>query len=395
MIEFNQRYILLGLYAIIQMCLCSLSCYFVWGKFVQFTSEDSSFKRSMGEITKYPTIIACFPNNGNLTYREDFTISKFKTYEEYASKKLDDLNELALGPNSHPEVTLTEIYGAFQGKCFQLKSTTKSNDIQIGKFQVITVDFKKDELATDVVLYLSSKNNAFGVLMSYWTDGDARVIRLGKNTYMEYGIGEEEFQYKEDLNVKCNELDQSFYDCFIPELMKSDFAECPKKCLPFDPNVDINRNVPMCKPSTEEFTCARTYAFNQLQNIRKNGFCTRSCKINEYRGHPTFESKSDTPTLAYYFLVPSNLFQQKEYIIYDFIGFVTAVGGSLGLFIGFSFKGNTISNFDTCTNIANRLIIMGKLSSGVFSSVFEYLDSSMRTRNKVASNNVIQVRPVN
>ena len=220
-----------------------------------------------------------------------------------------------------------------------MKSTTQLHDIQIGKFQVITVNFLKDELATDVVLYLSSKNNAFGVLMSYWTDGDARVIRLGKDRYMEYGIGEEEFQYKKDLNIKCNDLDQSFYDCFIPKLMKSDFSECPKKCLPFDPNVNYDSKVPVCKPNTEEFTCATTYAFNKLLKLHKNGACTRSCKINEYRGHTTFESKSNTPTLAYYYLVPSNIFQQKEYLIYDLIGLITAIGGSMGLFIGFSFKG--------------------------------------------------------
>ena len=67
--------------------------------------------------------------------------------------------------------------------------------------------------------------------------------------------------------------------------------------------------------------------------------CPMNCKLLRYSGrkkrNPVFLNNSDVE-VDYQF--PSEeVMYFKEYIIYDFSGMIGSVGGSLGLFIGFSF----------------------------------------------------------
>ena len=337
----KRKHFLKAFYIFICLCLCALALIFVWEVFQKYNSLDSGFKRSMGTITNYPTMVICFPNRNNLTYGKQFTISKYKTWGEYKSTETRYKNMLEVGPNPFTAITLTEINSAYQGRCFHMAPST--TNIDIDSFKVITIDFKNASEATDATIYISSKNNALGILMTYWADGDVLPVRLAKNTYMEYGISEEYFHYKEDLNIKCKEQEESFYDCYIPKLIQSDFSKCPTRCLPFDSGRKYPGMPPMCVPNSDEKNCAQQHAFAHLLKAYKEQICKRSCKINEYYGINTFESSGSGSVFAYYYLVPKGVATQKEYLIIDFIGLVTAIGGALGLFIGFSFKGNYIN----------------------------------------------------
>ena len=363
---------------------------FVWEVFQKYNSLDSSFKRSMGTITQYPTMVICFPNNNNLTYGKQYTISKYKTFAEYQSTESKYENVLKIGQNPYPSVTLTEIYSAYLGKCVHFAST--STVIDVDTFKVITIDFQNDVEATDAIIYISSKNNALGLLMAYWADGDVLPVRLTKNTYMEYGISEEFFHYKEDLNIKCKDKEESFYDCYIPSLMKSNFSKCPTRCFPFDSGRKYPGMPPPCIPNTDENICARNHAFAHLLKSYKEQLCKRSCKINEYYGIKTFESSGSGSVFAYYYLVPKGVATQKEYLIIDFIGLVTAIGGALGLFIGFSFKGN-YTDKKMNYHFLNDMIYHFTL--GLIYSLTEYLQTlTCEMSNKQSSiGNVIQVKP--
>ena len=47
---------------------------------------------------------------------------------------------------------------------------------------------------------------------------------------------------------------------------------------------------------------------------------------------------SSTKTIDFYYIFPSNELQvQQDYLVYDINGLIGSVGGTLGLFIGFSF----------------------------------------------------------
>ena len=67
----------------------------------------------------------------------------------------------------------------------------------------------------------------------------------------------------------------------------------------------------------------------------------RPCKINEYFGRITYydEKWGKDTSFSYYFKPPEAKNIEEEYIIYDNIGVLSAVGGILGLLLGFSLKG--------------------------------------------------------
>ena len=85
--------------------------------------------------------------------------------------------------------------------------------------------------------------------------------------------------------------------------------------------------------------------FEYLQNVSASGICPRSCRINAYSGKITYtEVSKDRFAICYYYLPPAIKEVAEEYLIYDFIGVIGAVGGTLGICIGFSIFGKNLFN---------------------------------------------------
>ena len=94
---------------------------------------------------------------------------------------------------------------------------------------------------------------------------------------------------------------------------------------------------PICKTLKENACMAKAMQFELDFNASLK--CPMNCKVLKYSGrkkqNPVFKSNYDVG-VDYQF--PSEaVIYHKEYLIYDFSGMIGSVGGSLGLFIGFSF----------------------------------------------------------
>ena len=166
-------------------------------------------------------------------------------------------------------------------------------------------------------------------------------FKFKRNTYSEIGLSERETIYLQQ-KTNCTVDDQSFYDCLTPKLLNKGFASCKNKCLPMTIHEKFGKpKYPYCELGTEEFICANDYAFNYLLNASSSGECLRPCKINEYFGKVTYyDDKWGRDTaFSYYYKPPEAKNIEAEYLIYDNIGVLSAVGGLLGLFLGFSLRG--------------------------------------------------------
>ena len=87
------------------------------------------------------------------------------------------------------------------------------------------------------------------------------------------------------------------------------------------------------------------FALVFLQNFQKSNNFSRPCTIEQYnRDIPStwgFDKDSKRRAeIAYEFLPPKMMVVNKEYLIFDTIGLIASVGGTLGMFIGFSFSGS-------------------------------------------------------
>ena len=116
---------------------------------------------------------------GKLKYGEDFTISKYNSYEQYLAdpEKKEILKE---GINLEKEVKLWSVSTAYEGECYRVSSL--KTKVAKGHFQIITVNAKKSELSPDdlsaLKVYVTSNNNADGIYLSYYLDGDTLEFEL-------------------------------------------------------------------------------------------------------------------------------------------------------------------------------------------------------------------------
>ena len=94
-------------------------------------------------------------------------------------------------------------------------------------------------------------------------------------------------------------------------------------------------------------TCNSTfeeYCILEIGNIKVQDnslICPKSCSILEYKATIDFwsykdESYNHTATISMRYS-PKVMRVYEEYLIYDLIGMTGSVGGTLGMFIGFSF----------------------------------------------------------
>ena len=103
-----------------------------------------------------------------------------------------------------------------------------------------------------------------------------------------------------------------------------------------------NIKAPKCETTEED-----DYS---LWNIYTKGFlykhkCPKPCSILEYSGkvdywEPKYNAGNPNNTMIIYlkFQSPEVLTIYEEYLIYDFNGMLGSIGGTLGMFIGFSFS---------------------------------------------------------
>ena len=125
-----------------------------------------------------------------------------------------------------------------------------------------------------------------------------------------------------------------------------DWADGSKKCLPTGLTKMLdNIKAPKCETTKEED--------DAFQNMYDGEFlykykCPKPCSILEYSGKLDFwEPKWDNPKFSNntYIMIIYLRFQSpevitiyEEYLIYDFNGMLGSIGGTLGLFVGFSFS---------------------------------------------------------
>ena len=118
-----------------------------------------------------------------------------------------------------------------------------------------------------------------------------------------------------------------------------------KKCIPSALTKFVSNDLPdllKCETPKEN-----DYA---LWNMYNNGYlykhkCPKPCSILEYSGkvdywEPKYNTDNPNDTMIIYlrFQTPEVTTIYEAYLIYDFNGMLGSIGGTLGMFVGFSFS---------------------------------------------------------
>ena len=141
-------------------------------------------------------------------------------------------------------------------------------------------------------------------------------------------------------------------------------------------------DIQLCQPNTNDNECAKGIAFLLRLKLLTGNSPTecnsKPCFMTQHRGIITDETTSDdhsySRTMLYYNHPPATKTNYKEFIIYDFVGMLGSFGGTLGLFLGFSFAGCISTFLKYSVHLMNHII---KWSNGIGNAVG--LSSNMKS----------------
>ena len=317
--------------------------------FGQYSSKSTSFKQYEEEITEKEsvTIVLGFwpPKKSN-----NQVSMPYQSYEQW---KLGDDFTLAFGvinyPKSLEEINLQEISEymiishSSVGKVKFNKLVTKFGDyykvtanvikVKSPFWAYVRVRFNNIIPVEDIPnpdFYITSEDNSFGITMYNWQDGNKIAKENTKGSYFIEVKPKKIIKMKSQ--TKCSA--HPYYDCLHSKLVEENYNHCSRKCFSIS---TYGNATPICK-TVEEFQCAHEIA----SKVKEESNCLPSCTSIEYNVEFEYqENEFDNRhniTFAYK-IANSKLKVEEEYLIQDFVGMLGSIGGTLGLFVGFSIFG--------------------------------------------------------
>ena len=160
--------------------------------------------------------------------------------------------------------------------------------------------------------------------------------------------------------LNCKKSDTKYvseWQCFVNIFTDEHFSPCPIKCIPIQMKgfnyVNKSMPLPNCATLEDEICNGGPEVWNTIvDNFPK---CPKSCKMITYKDsqlelrEPTLLETGQT--LANFELVMNSIRKiEKQALVYDTNDVIGAIGGSLGLFLGFSF-------FDVISKCLDNLIM--------------------------------------
>ena len=315
--------------------------FFASGVMQHFFSQKTSFSQLEEKITDYPVVIITAPSHS------DVNLNNFKIkYWAKGMKYPPSLWKLELGENNfHNEiynttekVILETVENCHGKRGFRIIHATPQKD-RPEVWIKIYANFKKnpEDLFSNLVSFkLSSRKNSLGFFDNAWNDGNPLLITLDKNSGVIYNIQPQITKYLKELG-KCE--NESYYDCISSQIDDTEFNKCLKKCIPnIFSNMGRNYSTPFCQNDTYNQQCMA----KEILEKDLGSKCKKSCSTLEYYGEietymPYHESKDEIWNVYWIFYrLTNNNFAAKvyeEYFIYDAIGMIGSVGGTLGKLI--------------------------------------------------------------
>ena len=186
---------------------------------------------------------------------------------------------------------------------------------------------------------LTTKNNTYCGIDYY--DGENRDTFANLGFENVVTLKPEKFHYITD-NEKCRGIP---YNKIVYEKISDDLkANCSKACrLPnyymCEYFMKAVGHLPLCKTEQEDpcFTRAKQEAIKDIQKQNLHKPCTKL----QYKYDSVVWPNSPYDNQAKFkvkFMSPARVKVKQEYLIYDAVSMISAIGGTLGLCIGFSFR---------------------------------------------------------
>ena len=300
----------------------------------QFQAKETFMAQSLEPITKLPSLTLCLEPKKTWSYVEE--IIKLKVTINGKSYKTLNENE-----------TLYRVDGVgiilhqMNYHCFRVKFTPGS-EFDASLIQYVKVDFSKNE-PTSIKATFVSEENSYGYYQNQWFDGKVFRRTILPGYRVNVVLWQNRYTYLQTDN-QCS--DKTFVEQWMPHLVRANFSQASKKCSGYF--AIASEHLPLCgwgsgqnKTFRDE---ARKVLLDSFKEFRDKIGHKRPCHVIEYSGEITYARKSYSEkyfVMRFKFGSPGLTHHYTERLVFDLVGMVGSVGGTLGMCIGFSFSGIT------------------------------------------------------
>ena len=299
--------------------------------------------------------------NDKKTMKEIISEASFRMNEDYKiaittyqPPLYDDSTYMNVGENTFISngnefsINVAEVFSIQKGMCYTIKSNLYLSAKYSYILSVILGDNIQSQEPIQMEVTLASDDDALGIMFGLWGNiADAWTlpnIQFNNKTTM---IDLKETIKKRILN--CNKDGTPYQECVSVGFASGvNSSDCHSKCKPmitkayFDTLIGKGEKLPDCD-NLENERCMIRVIEKFSEHI---GHCESQCVVKDYSGEAQLSDFENPMNLedgkrADLFILSSTRTRKwiQEYEIYDTAGMIGTVGGSLGLFLGFSFYG--------------------------------------------------------
>ena len=285
---------------------------------------------------------------------EEETYKLGSDFKLYVSNDVYDQIEIKTGANNVQTAEniwkvfyVGQLYSSMYGVCYYIEPMFKVNPKEYSSSLIgISISNSLKEKPTRVTFNLAIKNNTFGAIDGYWIEGDPLKVDMSLESVTDKAktLYLNEYQYRLLSDPPNCDPTKTYYQCLAEKVFfnESTYKNCPRKCLPIIyttlKELVSNETIPFCETG-EENRCVAMRIWTQQSHLSKT--CKRGCHMVQYKGSiASYDTTwNNTNAEIYSSFTAPTVIVSEEYLIYDSVGMIGSVGGSLGLFLGFSFLG--------------------------------------------------------
>ena len=317
---------------LIYISLFSLGCFFIYkGQVVEkFNWKRTNFAEHDEDLAEFPTISTFIDvpeqERSRFAFGRDFNISY--------GPSLENLTQLKLGENTIRGTPLkVDLEAIFHGNDYIL--TPMNFKPALGFSFYLVFDFR-NSTAEDVSLRLSTENNTIpvGYPDGKYFDGDLDTTGMSPGETKVVNINPEKYKFLSS-QTECRE--EPYTELFFQKLSNLIRQDCLKPCKPdisFGKRLNaMLGDLQICE-NKAELKC-----YEETVPKAKGSLTSKPCVKVDYKGLTT-SSKNENENRAIGLLQfndPPVIKVREEYLIYDIVSMISAIGGTMGLCIGISF----------------------------------------------------------
>lgn len=332
------------------LCLALLICFAaqIWDQVAKYLQGKTSMSRGTERQAslEFPVITFCArpPHKvvpgipqGFFSYHNNASLADGETYQDLWNKSAYDLAELGLDYGSS-SYDVEEVNTVFLGRCYSLRFKDKSGGG--GGTNSATIVIRQAMVA--LTGYVHAPGLTSNLVHNDWKD-DVYSQPIGPRSYVVLNLEKHVFEMLPTPDYPCTrDRKYSRESCGVSAtedfLLRGDvgtICENVRPCLmpQFEYFWKGNDGTKDCTlPNDRMCMMKRCFISRSLVADR----CKQHCQTDKYRVSGRTDLSNTNMSYVTMRYGSTNVIRQEEYRVHDFGSIVGIVGGSLGLFLGFS-----------------------------------------------------------